>query len=141
MKPRGWTRRLKVASLVVALLVVPVSASASLALGSSDSCSMSCCVKEGHCCCSPQRARVKHVTDSDRQSIESAQINSQCPEGCALLPASTSLFRTPIRAARPTLIGPLPIPIASYHALTNHELVELDSSSPRAPPTLSNLSA
>jgi hypothetical protein len=97
---------------------------------------MSCCVKEGHCCCSPQRSRVKHISDSDRESVESAQIDSQCPEGCALLRATGSFLRAPIRAPRPVLVVNVSISVHSYHPLTRHDLVELDSFSPRAPPFL-----
>jgi hypothetical protein len=126
-------------SLVVALLVVPVSASASLTLGLSDACSMSCCVYEGHCCCSPRRARVKHLTDSERKSIESAQIESQCPEGCALLRASRPFLRVPVRTTGPALVAHDSIPITSYHPPAKREVVELDSSSPRAPPSLARV--
>ena len=139
MKRRDWIRWLKGASLVVALLAAPISAMASLAIGSSAICSISCCVKEGHCCCSPQRARVKQVTDSERRSIENAEVDNQCPGECALLRASSSFFRDPARGAHPALVASVSISIRSYDPPISHNLVELGSSSPRAPPVMAGL--
>ena len=134
MKRRDRIRLFKGVLLVVALLVTPISAMASLAMGSSDVCSMSCCVKEGHCCCSPQRARVKKITDSERRNIESAGLDNQCPEECALLGSSNSFMQAPMRAACPGLLASPSISIHTYDPPIRHDLVESDSSSPRAPP-------
>src|SRR5882724_1200760 len=90
MKQQDWIRYLKAAALVVALLAGPVSASASLATDSSDVCSMSCCVKEGQCCCSPHRARVKGQPRSGLPDLSDANIAASCPEDCATSASSAS---------------------------------------------------
>lgn len=140
METRDWIKRLRAASLLVVLLAVPVFASATLAVGSSDVCSMSCCVNEGHCCCSPQRSRVKSLASPDRESIDIAQAE-QCPGGCAALSASTFFLRAANLATSTTLGEAAAEAIHSYDPSPRHGLVDLDTFSPRAPPELSNLSA
>lgn len=137
MKTRDWIRRLRAASLLMALLAVPVSASVTLATDSSDVCSMSCCVNEGHCCCSPQRSRVKQLARSDRESIEIAQADQQCPDRCAVLRASTSSLRAPIRGICAVLVEPAGAEIYSFDLPGRHKPVDLASSAPRGPPALS----
>lgn len=134
MKTGNWIRRFRVTALLVALLAAPVSASINLTTGSSDVCSMTCCVNKGHCCCSPQHARVKQLASSTCKYAEAVQSDEQCPEGCAVLSASISFLRIPVRVACIAPVEPASAKIHSYEPLKKHELLELASSSPRGPP-------
>ncbi|HXG94408.1 MAG TPA: hypothetical protein VNN73_18835 [Blastocatellia bacterium] len=72
-------------AVCAALLLLWCAASAPLALASSvpEVCSMSCCVKAGHCCCSPRRARVKGAASTGQTNLIAADLTPPCPEGCA----------------------------------------------------------
>lgn len=135
MKRRDWNRWVRAASLIVALLAVPVSASASLAIGSSDVCSMTCCVKEGHCCCSPHHARVEGQITGRNAQLNQVELSNSCPSDCASGPATgryvaRELHYTPVHHA---LAGPAPVAELveprSFYARLNSE-----PSSPRGPP-------
>src|SRR5260370_6920661 len=77
-----WISRLRAAVVAGALLVSWVSASAALAAKSPDVCSMSCCVEEGHCCCTPHHAYVKGQGPDGRDTVAQASLSSTCPNGC-----------------------------------------------------------
>ena len=77
-----WIPKLRAVSAAVALFFCSASASAALALQSPDVCSMSCCVQEGHCCCTPHHAYVKGQGPDGREQVALASLSSSCPGGC-----------------------------------------------------------
>jgi hypothetical protein len=118
-----WIHKLRAASAAAALLACWVSASAALAAQSADVCSMSCCVQEGHCCCTPHHAFVEGQGPDGRDSIGQAGLYSTCPSGCTTShsitrfsdedsgqPASLSIRLTGSAAGRD--IDAIPMPTA-----------------------------
>ena len=87
----AWIPRFRAAIAAAALLVCWVSASAALAAQSPDVCSMTCCVEEGHCCCTPHHAYVKGQGPDGRDSLAHATLSSSCPSGCTTAQSITRL--------------------------------------------------
>src|SRR4029079_8544535 len=81
-QPRLATLRALFAALI--LLVAAVSAPIAVATQAADSCGMACCVKEGHCCCSPHHATVKGQITDDKPRISEFEFSVSCPESCTL---------------------------------------------------------
>ena len=128
--------RLRAACAVLGLLIGCLSASAALAVNSPDVCSMACCVKEGHCCCSPRHASVRGETSGGRNQISGAEVGNSCPEGCA-----TPLFsKSPARESARTAIHSVDEVAAGLiylHApAPATKTIESSPSSPRGPPSL-----
>jgi len=76
------TSKLRAAIAAVALLACWMSVSAALAAQSPDVCSMTCCIQEGHCCCTPHHAYVKGQGPDGRDAFVQATVTSTCPGGC-----------------------------------------------------------
>ena len=134
MKQQDWIRYLKAAALVVALLAGPVSASASLATDSSDVCSMSCCVKEGQCCCSPHRALVKGQARSGLPDLSDANIAASCPEDCATSASSTAFHLRDLERPSSHQILSCRTVQTSSNLIPAIQLHDLEHSAPRGPP-------
>jgi hypothetical protein len=75
--------RLRVFFAVIALAMSFASAPIALACQQSETCSMACCVREGHCCCSPHRKRVSGQSRTAVPTINEPELAASCPEGCA----------------------------------------------------------
>lgn len=127
--------RLRAAGVLLALLLSCLSAPVALAFDAPDVCAMACCVKEGHCCCSPQRTKVKGQNAGEPNQINSAKVSSPCPEGCALPSiASHSSFRD---SDRPATNQAAPVAATFARSLSPVVASSTDRSrrfSPRAPP-------
>jgi hypothetical protein len=93
--------RLRAALVALALLAGPVYASASIAIASSDVCSMSCCISEGHCCCTPRHARVAGEITGGQARIAQAELSRRCPAECAAGRTSTPSFARQLQSAPP----------------------------------------
>jgi hypothetical protein len=128
--------RLRAAGAVMALLLGWLSAPVALAARTPDEvCSMTCCVEDGHCCCTPALPYVKGQLPNDRDKIGSAQLSAPCPEGCA---PSNSLSNSFFRNSTPAA-GNYSVRAESDVLATAHKAIEWDSiylilTSPRAPP-------
>src|SRR5262249_43792390 len=105
--------KLRAALAAASLLVCWVSGSAALAAQSPDVCSMSCCVQEGHCCCTPHHAFVKAQRPDGHGTVATTSLSSSCPSGCtASQSISRNSFKDPgattacsLSLVRPTVDG------------------------------------
>ena len=120
---------------VFAILIGSFSGPAIFASTSPDVCSMTCCVEEGHCCCSPRRASVKGQASDGSARLSEAEILASCPGGCA---NSTASYNQLLRVANGAAIRPVEsagsIEIYFEQVISDHRYIDLDSSSPRGPP-------
>lgn len=127
--------RLRALGAVIALLIGSIFAPVTLAGRSSDVCSMACCVEEGHCCCSPQRAFVKGQAPDGGPTFSETELLASCPEGCANPTASSNLMmRVANRDASCPLSFSAPAPIRPEQIASDHISIDLDSSPLRGPP-------
>jgi hypothetical protein len=131
--------RLPAACAALMLAFASLSIPASLAAGTSDVCSMACCVREGQCCCRPHHASVKRQASDGRPRISESYLASTCPEGCAAAVRSLKLLsRGHLRNGAQQAFGDeLPIFLAPVIAI--HNSIEAGSSSSRAPPVSSTI--
>lgn len=128
--------RLRAAGILLALLFSCLSAPITLALDSSNVCSMACCVKDGHCCCSPRRASVKGKSSAGLDQIASAEVSAPCPEGCATPPVSSnSSLRDTTRATTHHADRVSADIIHAYATVLATRTIASGPSSPRAPPS------
>lgn len=131
--------RLRAVSALILLLAVWLSAPVTLASSPSNFCSMACCIEEGHCCCYPQKSFVKGQPDDERDHINYLWVLAECPAGCSPPQISTYSFLSAFdgkSAYRVELRRPPPIYFHSdFHIL---DILECNSSSPRAPPASSS---
>src|SRR5262245_46617104 len=72
----------------VALFLSTIAGPVALAMQGPDVCSATCCVNEGHCCCTPRHALVAGQTSGTGPSINETSLTTTCPEGCST-PART----------------------------------------------------
>src|SRR6185503_11612198 len=119
------------------LLIAAVAAPITLAIQTSDACGMTCCVKEGHCCCSPRHARVEGERPDGRSHFNQAELSSACPNDCSAGPVTARSFA---RELQPSLVphstdGAAPFPESS-NSCPPYAGPGRDSSSPRGPPHL-----
>ena len=134
-----WISRLRSATAAGALLVCWVSGSAALAAQSPDVCSMSCCVQEGHCCCTPHHAYVKGQGPDGRDTIGQASLSSRCPSGCT---TSQSVSRFSFTDSGATANRALRLGRSSIH--TTDESITIPAANsgracdPRGPPLSSH---
>jgi hypothetical protein len=99
---------------------------------------MTCCVKEGYCCCSPRHASVKGQVSDEKPHISEAELVASCPEGCALSGRFSSLLlRNQVRAGTLQVYSG-PTVIFLEHAVGYRDVVISGSSTPRAPPGIQN---
>src|ERR1044072_89338 len=133
----GQNRMAKLRGLfaVFAILIGSFSGPAIFASTSPDVCSMTCCVEEGHCCCSPRRASVKGQAPDGIPRLSEGEVLASCPGGCANSNVSSNHL---LRVANGAAIRPVEtagsIEIYFEHFISDHRYVDLDSSSPRGPP-------
>src|SRR5690242_4909126 len=102
MNGRRQSRSASLRALVAALVlfIAAVSAPIAFATQSADSCGMACCIKEGHCCCSPHHASVKGQIKDDKPRIGELELSASCPESCTLTTRFSKLvLRDPSNAA------------------------------------------
>src|SRR6185369_16167801 len=127
--------RLRAFFAALFLLIAAVSAPITLAIQTSDACGMACCVKEGHCCCSPRHARGEGERPDGRSHFNQAELSSACPNDCSSGPVTARSF------ARELHVAPVPHCIESaalFFELSNscspYAGPGRTSSSPRGPP-------
>ncbi len=127
--------KLRALAAAFALLIGSISAPIALAGNSPDVCAMACCVEEGHCCCSPQRASVVGQPEDDRPSLSEAEIFASCPEGCANSTTSSNLLmRVAARAPGALVAFFRQAPVRYEHLASARIFIDLDSSPLRGPP-------
>jgi hypothetical protein len=121
------------------LAVASLSIPASLAAGTSDICSMACCVREGHCCCSPHHSSVKRQLSDGRPRIGESYLTASCPDGCAgAVRSSNLLFLDHLRNGAQQTFGDEP-PFFLEPIIVVNNSIKAGSSSPRAPPVSSTI--
>jgi len=117
------------------LLIAAVSAPIALAIQTSDACGMACCIKEGHCCCSPRHARVEGERPDGRSHFNQAELSSACPNDCSSGPVTARSFARELQ--------PAPVPHGtesgalfseSSNSCSPYAGPGRDCSSPRGPP-------
>lgn len=126
--------RLRALSVLVALLGGWLSVPVTLASSPSNFCSMVCCIEDGHCCCYPQKSFVKRQSDDGRDRINKDAILTDCPTVCSPQYSHYSFLRAFDRAALYRLELRRPPPVSSYSDFQILDILECNSSSPRAPP-------
>jgi hypothetical protein len=99
---------------------------------------MSCCVKDGYCCCTPHHASVMGQVTDDKPHISEDQLVASCPEGCALRGRfSNLLLRNHARTGAPqAYCGPAFTFLERAVAVS--DILVSGSSTPRAPPAFQN---
>ena len=128
---------LQAASLLM-VLVACNTASLALTTTQLDVCSMACCMREGHCCCSSRRAKV--TSEHGSETINDQVVSRSCPEGCTTSSSSARLnLRGLSRPASHTLAQVCTAPdyLEPYSII--RDLIAVRSSSSRAPPLPANL--
>ena len=119
---------------VLALLLGPFFAPLAIGVGSPDRCSMSCCVKAGHCCCIPPPGRAEGQADEDRgPTFRDSAVPTPCPPGCARTLPSTLLADVHDAFCK-HLDGYDSSLLRSHRTPRAYNSLSLWSSSPRAPP-------
>ena len=132
---RRWILRLRAGCLAVALAVCWASGSATLAADSPDVCSMSCCVKEGHCCCSPRHAYVEGQLPDGRDSVGQLSLSAPCPGGCTTSRVSPRFPQGDDGRAATARLDLYERPVLNDDAIpARHTADEAGPSNPRAPP-------
>jgi hypothetical protein len=129
--------RLRAAALAFMLALGSLCAPVALATQSSDICSMTCCVQEGHCCCKPARRFVEGNLPDGTDRMEKAVAWARCPEGCAALGSSSFSLRITPRTESQSLVLIDSITVEPRQAVFAHSVFESGPSCPRAPPLLS----
>jgi len=127
--------RLRAFFAALFLLIAAVSAPIALAIQTSDACGMACCVKEGHCCCSPRHARVEGERPDGRAHFDQAELSTACPNDCSSGPVTVRSF------ARESHLAPVPhlaenpaVVLESLSPCSPYAGPNPDTSSPRGPP-------
>ena len=122
--------------LAVAVLMVSLASSASVSVAElSDVCSMTCCVADGHCCCSPPRARVAGQPDDFAARIHSVELSNPCSTDCASGRVSTPSFGKDAGQASADPSPAISVPVRfSPEGFAIAALLITASSDPRAPP-------
>ena len=137
MMPPAKSRSTKLRVLCAALFLLIASASGPIALAVQieDSCGMTCCVKEGRCCCSPRHSSVKGRGSNAGSSIAEAELTQSCPNGCATgLWTSKTLLRDYLRTAAQQAFDDRPLTLFHNGTKAAHDFVQSGSYAPRAPP-------
>jgi hypothetical protein len=130
-----WMLRLRAACLASALGVCWASGPATLAADSPDVCSMSCCVKEGQCCCSPRHAYVEGQLPDGRESIRPSSLSVPCPGGCTTSRFSPRFSQGDDSRAAAARLDLYERPVLNDDAIpVRHTADESGPSNPRAPP-------
>jgi len=127
-------REWRAAGAAIVLLLAWFCTPITLASQADDVCSMSCCIEQSHCCCSPHHLYVEGRAHNESQQIISFQGSAACPEGCATTSYSAnSLFNHAVRGAihHPAAAAVIP----SQPRQVSLKVVESARSSPRAPPS------
>jgi len=132
--------RLRALCAALFLFIGAVSGSTILATQTADACSMTCCVNEGFCCCSPHHASVKGQISDEKPRITEAELFASCPEGCAIAGRfSNLLLRSQLIAgAAQAIVDERPIKFFN-HIVFVRDPVDSGSSASRAPPATSTL--
>jgi len=124
---------------VIALAMLAIgwaSAPLALALEPSNSCSMDCCVAEGHCCCNPRKPSVEGQPFDESDHIDNVRISADCPQGCTTPLYSSKLQkREANRAALQFIEFSSPLIIRPEESIHKPEPLWSRPSSPRAPPS------
>ncbi|MBP6820429.1 MAG: hypothetical protein KA368_02745 [Acidobacteria bacterium] len=79
---------LRAAGALLIFLLSWAAAPVALLVQQPDTCSMECCVAEGHCCCAAPKLWVEGQDHSNVGEIEQNRIDSSCP--CPVTPPSNS---------------------------------------------------
>ena len=127
--------RLRALCAVLFILTAAIAAPAAVATQSADACGMSCCVKEGHCCCSPHHARVKGQVSDEKPQLSEPELSRSCPEGCAT-PTRTSnqVLRDNRNLGTPGISRERTSEMFFGHLILVRDHVDSGASTPRAPP-------
>jgi hypothetical protein len=132
--------KLQAAGVLLAVAVGWLYAPLALTRATLDVCSMSCCVSDGYCCCSPRHAHVAGEVQGDGDEIGSSEFSKSCPRECA---TSASFARPHLgKLIRPTVPGlALSQPAVSERGRPPNvrDAIFLSSSPPRGPPFLTAL--
>ena len=132
--------RLRALCAALALLIAAVSAPIALATQTADVCGMSCCVKEGRCCCNPHHASVKGQIADDKPRIGESGLSAACPESCATAARSANLFLSKHpRPGAQHVVFCEPAAICLEQAVAIRDVVGSGASIPRAPPSSSTI--
>jgi hypothetical protein len=117
------------------LLTAAIAAPAALATQSADECGMSCCVKEGYCCCSPHHARVKGQISDEKPHLSQPELARSCPESCATTASASSLLlRNHLSTAALLVRSEQLTAIFFEHSVSVGDQIDDGASTPRAPP-------
>ena len=132
--------RLRALCALLALILGYASVPAALALQETDVCSMACCTREGHCCCSPRHSRVRGNGDQQRASLNGdSTMSAPCPESCAVPGSSSSISLRDITGPRSnSLLFSNAAPAHSSRLIFSKAEAVLDNSSSRGPPSLNS---
>jgi hypothetical protein len=127
--------RLRAIIAALFLLIASIAASAVLATQSADECGMSCCVKDGYCCCSPHHARVKGQIADEKPHLSQPELARSCPESCATAArVSNLLLRNHLSTAAVLIWSEQLTAISFEHSVSVGDQLDTGASTPRAPP-------
>src|SRR5437667_5144394 len=142
MTRAGKSRLARFRALCAALflLIAAVSAPIALAAHTVDVCGMTCCVKEGFCCCSPHHASVAGQVSDDKPRLNEPDLSASCPEGCAPTARfSNLLLRHHLLAGAHLVVVGEQSPIFLEELIAASDPLNSGSSTPRAPPVSSKI--
>jgi len=127
--------RLRALCAALFLLTAAIAAPTAIAAQSVDECGMSCCVKDGYCCCSPHHARVKGQISDERPRLSQPELARSCPESCATTArVSNLILRNHLSTAAVLIWSEQLTAISFEHSVPVGDQLDGGTSSPRAAP-------
>jgi hypothetical protein len=128
---------LRAAGALLVFLLSWVSAPVAMLAQQPDTCSMECCIAEGHCCCAAPKLWVEGQDHSNVGEIEQNQIDSSCP--CPITLTSTAKILSRHIAANPSLVLAPDEAAADVSRRKNsfYRSIPFSKDSSRAPPAFS----
>ncbi|MGA9767412.1 MAG: hypothetical protein WBV94_00110 [Blastocatellia bacterium] len=128
---------MSVLSVLIVMMLGWASASVALVSPTPDACSMQCCVKQKHCCCTPRHSSVKEQNLDGKEKLDRDRIESRCPEGCLAIKVLNSFSMRDLACA-PVNDGCLDKSTDLHSRCANLylKLRVFGQSSPRGPPVL-----
>src|SRR5215475_10052588 len=128
--------RLRAFCAALFLLAAGVATPAAIATQSADECGMSCCIKDGYCCCSPHHARVKGQSSDEKPHLSEPELSQSCPESCATTRTSSLPFRSHPRPPALSVLSEKRAVLFFEHPVFICNELDSGASAPRAPPLL-----
>ncbi len=125
--------RFGTACLMLAFVLMPISASLALTVRSGDVCAMSCCVAAGSCCCTPRHTTVQGQLPDGQAHFNESQLMFQCPKDCALLANSAPVFIGNANSKWVVVLKRDGLRFAP-RSVSGYEFTKGDAVSPRGPP-------